>query len=214
VQKLQQKGYCHTKSKKEFFPCSKKSLVALTDHDIVMSFNAVWRGIYNYYCVCDNAYKLSWVMYVLQYSCLMTLSHKHRRSLPKTITVNGVFPTIKYKDANGREKKVRFWKPPQWQMLKSASPRMLDMDQLNALTFKMTHSRLGSPCTVCGSSEKVEMHHLRALRKGNKDITKGFNRILSAINRKQVPLCQKCHNEVHAGRYDGLSLSELAYIPT
>ena len=213
VQKLQQKGYCHTKGNKEFFPCSKKSLVASTDHDIVMSFNAVWRGIYNYYCVCDNAYKLSWVMYILQYSCLMTLSHKHRRSLPKTISVIGVFPTITYKDANGKEKKVRFWTPKQWQMPKKASHRELDMDQLNALTFKLTHSRLGSPCMVCGSNDKVEMHHLRALRKGNKDITKGFNRILSAINRKQVPLCRKCHNEVHAGRYDGLSLSELVYIP-
>jgi len=214
VQKLQQKGYCHTKGGKEFFPCSKKSLVASTDHDIVMSFNSVWRGIYNYYCVCDNAHKLRWVMYILQYSCLMTLSHKHRRRLPKTISVTGVFPSITYKDASGKEKKVKFWRPQQWQMSKLASHRELDIDQLNALTFKLTHSRLGSPCTVCGSNDKVEMHHLRALRKGNKDITKGFNRILSAINRKQVPLCQKCHNEVHAGRYDGLSLTELAYVPT
>ena len=29
--------------------------------------------------------------------------------------------------------------------------------------------------------------------------------MMSKMNRKQVPLCQKCHAEVHAGKYDGLS---------
>ena len=40
-----------------------------------------------------------------------------------------------------------------------------------------------------------------------------FNRVMSAINRKQVPLCGACHDAVHAGKYDGHRLSDLAYVP-
>jgi predicted HNH restriction endonuclease len=32
------------------------------------------------------------------------------------------------------------------------------------------------------------------------------NKMMSAINRKQVPLCRDCHNLVHSGKYDGMSL--------
>ncbi|WP_337249318.1 hypothetical protein [Pseudomonas syringae] len=78
---------------------------------------------------------------------------------------------------------------------------------------RLTRSRLGSPCAICGNQSDVEMHHIRALRKGNKSITNGFNRIMSAINRKQMPVCVGCHNGIHAGRYDGIKLSDLAYIP-
>src|SRR5579862_6722035 len=32
-----------------------------------------------------------------------------------------------------------------------------------------------------------------------------------ALNRKQVPLCETCHQKVHRGEYDGISMQDLAY---
>jgi hypothetical protein len=37
----------------------------------------------------------------------------------------------------------------------------------------------------------------------------GFALYMAAINRKQVPVCQKCHREIHNGKYDGVSLSSI-----
>src|SRR5690606_3217329 len=42
VARLQRAGYCQTVRGNAFFPCSKKSFVALEDHEIVMRFNSVW----------------------------------------------------------------------------------------------------------------------------------------------------------------------------
>lgn len=213
VARLQQAGYCKTVRGKTFFPCSKKQFIALEDHEIVMRFNSVWRGIYNYYAICDNAHKLGWVMYLLQYSCLMTLSHKHRRRVPATIRKMGVFPKIAYKLADGKDKEVAFWRPEQWQRDVVTSAKLEDLDVLLAKAYRLTRTHLNRPCAVCNAANGVEMHHVRALRKGNKNLTNGFNRIMSAINRKQIPLCGSCHDAVHAGKYDGLALSDLAYIP-
>lgn len=213
VARLQQGGYCYTKHGRAFFPCSKKSFVALEDHEIVMRFNAIWRGIYNYYCVCNNAYKLNRVMYILQYLCLMTLGHKHRRSVRKTIRKFGVFPAIPYWGADGEAKAVKFWRPDHWRRFIAVSRSPDDLEIVMAKAYRLTRTHLCRPCVACGERRNVEMHHVRALRKGNRDMTCGFNRIMSAINRKQVPLCRTCHQAVHAGRYDGKGLSDLAYVP-
>ena len=47
----------------------------------------------------------------------------------------------------------------------------------------------------------------------NKRVATGFNRILRMLNRKQIPVCEICHRQIHRGAYDSLKLSELAYLP-
>lgn len=70
----------------------------------------------------------------------------------------------------------------------------------------------------------IEIHHVRKL---NKAFRTGFNRtgkktsnwnpserfrkLLSAINRKQIPVCKNCHDRIHKREYDGISLKDLAY---
>ena len=56
--------------------------------------------------------------------------------------------------------------------------------------------------------EHVEMHHVRHIRKRGKTV-QGFTLYMAAINRKQVPVCRKCHREIHNGKYDGASLSSI-----
>jgi len=62
-------------------------------------------------------------------------------------------------------------------------------------------SILDKPCSICGSTENVEMHHRRSLKNKFTDNTlKGIKKNLS---RKQIPLCRTCHMKVHRGQYDG-----------
>jgi predicted HNH restriction endonuclease len=32
------------------------------------------------------------------------------------------------------------------------------------------------------------------------------------INRKQIPLCKPCHNKVHKGKHQGMTLKNFIYI--
>jgi hypothetical protein len=70
-----------------------------------------------------------------------------------------------------------------------------------------TRSKLEETCVFCDSGENVEMHHVKHIRKGK---AKGFTQVLQAINRKQVPACRACHVKIHQGRYDGISIKDLA----
>jgi hypothetical protein len=60
--------------------------------------------------------------------------------------------------------------------------------------------------SVCGSTKKMENHHIRKLDRKH---SKGFGQLLSQLSRKQIPLCRVCHNNVHAGKYNDMSLSDL-----
>ena len=52
------------------------------------------------------------------------------------------------------------------------------------------------------------MHHVKHIRKSNRK-HQGFSQIMSALNRKQIPVCQSCHKKIHKGVYDGISLRDL-----
>jgi hypothetical protein len=54
---------------------------------------------------------------------------------------------------------------------------------------------LGLPCVVCGTTEGVEMHHIKRLSnlKGKTAVEKA----MSSVKRKQIPLCKEHHLEEH-----------------
>ena len=55
---------------------------------------------------------------------------------------------------------------------------------------------------VCGD-EKVEMHHVRSIKDVRMRIRKGessYEEIVGAMKRKQVPLCERHHKDLHNGK--------------
>lgn len=63
-------------------------------------------------------------------------------------------------------------------------------------------------CLICGAEDGIQMHHVKHLRKEGQKAT-GFLAVMSQLNRKQIPVCQTCHDNIHGGRYDGVSLKTL-----
>jgi hypothetical protein len=75
-----------------------------------------------------------------------------------------------------------------------------------------TSTSLPKMCLICGSTINLESHHTNALRKTTlkKDKKKEpLYKFLSSINRKQILLCHKHHQQVHQGKYSGLSLKNI-----
>lgn len=76
-------------------------------------------------------------------------------------------------------------------------------DPFKVKYFDMRGFVMDKPSQICGETEGVEKHHVRHIRKGK---IRGFSRFLASINRKQIPVCRKCHLAIHGGKYDGWKL--------
>nr|YP_010700507.1 putative group II intron reverse transcriptase/maturase mat7 [Strombomonas costata]WCH63646.1 putative group II intron reverse transcriptase/maturase mat7 [Strombomonas costata] len=77
-----------------------------------------------------------------------------------------------------------------------------------------TRSSFDLPCSLCGSTENIEMHHENHVRKTSyKNIkqTKTWQQVMGLRNRRQIPVCRNCHrNIIHKGKYQGEPLKSKA----
>ena len=69
---------------------------------------------------------------------------------------------------------------------------------------------LAQKCSICGATDKIEVHHIRKLRdikqKGCKECPEWMIK-MSARQRRTLVVCRQCHEKIHYGRYDGDALS-------
>ena len=180
------------------------------DFSIVQRFGAEYRGLVQYYLMAQNVswlYKLHWIM---QSSLLKTLAYKHQTTVSKK----------KYEAETVDEKSGKTLK-----CLKVVVERK-DKQPLTAQFggISLTHKRktviddtpykvwggrtellkrlLADTCELCGSTEDIEVHHVRKLA----DLkTKGktekpvWIQIMATRNRKTLVVCRNCHNTIHNG---------------
>jgi group II intron reverse transcriptase/maturase len=170
---------------------------------ILEHYNGVIRGWYNYYQLAENVSSLHYARYILHYSLAKTLARKENASISKIFSKYG--KDIIIEKPNVRQ--THFFNQPLRQV-KTTQWGMQNPDTIPVWWPRTTQTRLMDTCAICGSSKQVEMHHVRHVRKRGQHI-QGFTLYMAAINRKQVPVCKKCHNEIHNGKYDGKSLSEI-----
>lgn len=52
-------------------------------------------------------------------------------------------------------------------------------------------------CSLCESTYRVEMHHVRAVKDLNPKVSY-LDRQMIRINRKRIPLCRRCHIIKHS----------------
>jgi len=212
--RLSERGFCTVEGE----PISKAAWTYLDRDQILQLYSSVNRGIQNYYRFADNWRQLSKIQYILEYSLAKTLAHKYKISVPQAFKRFGKGFSITIEGKGGKaDREVRFYLNHDWTKHRDAfqSGKVSDIDLVRTWTAMRSRSKLGEPCCACGEAvEPIVMHHVRHIRKlSHKREATGFNRILRAINRKQVPVCKACHGKIHRGEYDHLKLSDLAYIP-
>ena len=178
------------------------------DH-IIEHYNGLLRGWYNYYQLAENVCQLNHARFVFRYSLAKTLAHKEASSVSKVFQKYG--KNITYRRPNGRS--VCLFNQPFKQVKRAKAPKA-NLDAVSTWWPRRTQSRLMDNCAICDSQEQIEMHHVRHIRKRGEKV-QGFYLYLAAINRKQLPVCHKCHRDIHNGKYDGASLAEiLNWLPT
>ncbi|WP_218024938.1 HNH endonuclease [Nocardia pseudovaccinii] len=94
-------------------------------------------------------------------------------------------------------------------MARDITPRPLDDDPIriwNSRRSELVQRLLAEACERCGSTHKVEVHHVRALKdlnpKGRKP-QPDWVKQMAARRRKTLVVCRACHEDIHAGRPTG-----------
>jgi len=188
-------------------PTSKRSYTPLEDVVIVNHFKSVWLGLWNFYSGSTNRSHLKYINYLLHMSCAMTLAHRHRSTSSKIFKKHG--KRLEIMDQKGKTPKVvasfpyqTSWKVSdrKWQLAKTFK------DPFTISANRVSRTRLNKSCCICQTRDKIEMHHVKHVRKRGHRY-QGFHAEMALLNRKQVPLCRKCHIAVHMGLSDGIKLS-------
>jgi hypothetical protein len=206
IKRLASKGFCDGKGN----PKHRAGWSMLDEDQIVSLYSSINRGIQEYYRPADNFAKLSWVQHVLKYSLAKTLAFKRQVPITRVIKNKDIAVQGKRRK-DGTTKSIVFFRNTDWTHKRDAFKLSPEVDLVRMSIRLRTRSKLGLPCVVCGDPKKVQMHHVRHIRKMDGERPKGFTAVMLALNRKQVPVCKACHVRIHRGEYDGLSIKDLAY---
>ena len=201
-------------------PIHRAELMNDSDYTIVSIYQGQYRGYVQYYALAHNIHDLNQLRWVMVTSLLKTLAAKHKMS------VNGVAQRYKsvVKTPQGprrcfavkveREGKkplvARFGGLP----LKR-QPRAEIEDQpktigLKSGTVELVQRMLADTCELCGSTQNIQVHHIRKLADLNARGQKAkphWMQVMAARRRKTLVVCRSCHTAIHAGRMNLTSFS-------
>jgi len=179
-------------------------LLRRSDLEILMAYNAEMRGLANYYSLAQG-YKaaLSQLIGLAQLSFFATLASKHHSTLRKIAHQMklpnqqgyGLWVTVK-----GRPKLYKLFRLKD-HVLPNAKSSGIDLPWstvgYTSSRTELTQRLNANRCEYCGKEGGyMEVHHIRAL-KDVKDKKQGWQKTMSAMNRKTMVLCVACHHELH-----------------
>ncbi len=193
-------------------PVHQQALANNSVYDIVVQYQLEYRGLVQYYQMAYNLHRLQRLKWVMEQSLTKTLAHKLGISVGKVYdryratlhTEHGTTPGLRVvvEREEGKQPLVAVWGgiPLRKQM------KVVLNDQ-PAQSY-VNHSELvqrlkAGRCEVCGSTESVEVHHIRALkdlRRPGRKKKPAWVKVMAARHRKTLVVCHACHVAIHAGR--------------
>jgi hypothetical protein len=228
LNRLTDLNFCNKKHR----PIAKNPYSVLALAQIIDKYNAILRGTANYFIPIIDAYRpFTQIQYILEYSCYSTIAKKYKSSIYKLFKKHGN-PHIFTIETTVKHKKKEPVNKPELPTLKLSITSYLKNKE-NALKLKnkfkilplsiigkdifspmetinwRTYKNLKAYCIICGSTESIQWHHVKQIRK---DKVSGFTQVMKQLNRKQVPVCPFHHHQIEQGSYDDIKVSDLVQI--
>jgi hypothetical protein len=182
-----------------------------SDFTIVTTYQLEYRGIASYYRLAYNMHTLNHLKYVMEVSLTKTLAHKFSVSVAKIYEKYGAELAVEGKKYKGlrviiprQDKKplVATWGgiSLSWDIKATLEEQPTEVHGDHS---ELVQRLLADYCEHCGSSEDVEVHHIRAM-KGlhqypGREKPEWVKRMI-ALKRKTMLLCRTCHEDVTYGR--------------
>jgi group II intron reverse transcriptase/maturase len=180
---------------------------------IVTLFQQEYRGLVEYYQMALNLHRMNYLKWWMEQSLVHTLSRKLRITVSAVYarfaatmrTPQGLYKTLQVvveRDA-GRKPLVAYWG--------AISLRRRDFAHINDRPGRIWNVRsellerlLANTCELCGSTEGVEVHHIRHLKdlkQPGRAPKPAWVEMMAARRRKTLVVCHRCHDGVHANQH-------------
>ena len=187
--------------KERFVALHRGKLVNKSDIEILTTYNAEVRGLYNYYSIANDAFKIGRFGNVMKYSMYKTFACKYKTNvheIKRRYCVNDLF-TVSYETRTGT-KTTTFYRDGYKRKEKATF-----FDNVNELpdfskymktnTLKQRVER--HTCELCGKDcRNLEIHQVKKLKdlKGNSD----WVLLMRRRKRKTLVVCPECHKMIHS----------------
>ena len=187
--------------KERFVALHRGKLVNKSDIEILTTYNAEVRGLYNYYSIANDAFKIGRFGNVMKYSMYKTFACKYKTNvheMKRRYCVNDLF-TVSYETRSGT-KTTTFYRDGYKRKEKATF-----FDNVNELpdfskymktnTLKQRVER--HTCELCGKDcRNLEIHQVKKLKdlKGNSD----WVLLMRRRKRKTLVMCPECHKMIHS----------------
>lgn len=199
-------------------PIHKAELRDETTYTIVSRFQAVLRGVYNFYCMAGNVRRrMDRIKWTLEKSLAKTLANKLKCSVSRVYEIHkaevcgsNVLRAVATRP-NKEPLTATFGGIP----FKRKPEGMGVVDfEFRTAWFRPASNRsevvqrmMADKCELCeAEGVPLQMHHIRQLRdidRPGRRPKEQWERVMAARKRKSLAICKDCHKRIHAGRYDG-----------
>ena len=171
------------------------------DIEILSAYNAEIRGLYNFYSLANDSYKIGMFANVMKYSMFKTFANKYKTNVNQIKAryfINGNF-TVEYQTKSGMKQSIYYNKgfsrklePMKYNEI-SVLPQYKTYDKPNSLKIRI---RMGL-CELCNKTTKdIALHQVKSLKslKGNTV----WELLMLEKRRKTLAVCPCCHSEIHS----------------
>ena len=172
----------------------------MPDIEILSTYNAEIRGLYNFYSLANDAYKIGKFANIMKYSMLKTFANKYKTNVHRIkdrFYKGGQF-TVEYPTKSGNKQAVFYNKgykrkletmPDEVSLL----PQYNKYDRINSLKNRIKTGL----CEMCGKkTPDISLHQVRRLKDLKGDI--GWEALMLKRRRKTLAVCPECHNKIHS----------------
>ncbi len=208
---LEEKRKDYTRNGK---PIHRKGLQNEDEYTIINTYQQEFRGLTNYYRLAYNMHTFKKLRWVMETSLVKTLASKAQITVAKAyerygaeIEVEGkkrkVLQVIIPKRDKSKKPLVATWGGIllSWNIKATTEDRPLKFRWKGQ--SELVRRLLVEYCELCGHNEKLEVHHIRAMKDLHEHPGRekpAWMRRMIALQRKTLVLCEMCHDDIQYGR--------------
>ena len=187
--------------KERFVALHRGKLVNQRDIEILARYNAEVRGLYNYYSIANDSFKIGRFANVMKYSMYKTFACKYKTNvheIKRRYFVNDLF-TVAYDTKSGR-KTTTFYKDGFKRKEKATKfDNVSELPQLSkyAKTNTLKQRVERHTCELCHKDcRNLEIHQVKKLKdlKGDAE----WVLLMRKRRRKTLVVCPECHSLIHS----------------
>lgn len=187
--------------KERFVALHRGKLANQRDIEILARYNAEIRGLYNYYSIANDSYKIGKFANLMKYSMYKTFACKYKTNvheIKRRYCVGDLF-TVSYETRAGR-KTTTFYRDGFKRKEKATKfdnvselPQFSKYAKTNTLKQRVERHT----CELCNKDcRNLEIHQVKKLKdlKGNAD----WVLLMRKRRRKTLVVCPECHGQIHS----------------